>query len=31
LKLGTKSEIENMCVAFWCLTLCSLFPGNISA
>jgi hypothetical protein len=20
LKLGAKSEIENMCVAFWCLT-----------
>jgi hypothetical protein len=21
LKLGTKLEIENMCVMFWCLTL----------
>jgi hypothetical protein len=21
LKLGAKSEIENMCVAFWCLTM----------
>jgi hypothetical protein len=20
LKLGAKSEIENMCIAFWCLT-----------
>jgi hypothetical protein len=26
LKLGTKSEIENMCVAFWCLT--SLGPSK---
>jgi hypothetical protein len=21
MKLGTKSEIENMCVTFWCLTV----------
>jgi hypothetical protein len=24
LKLGAKSEIENMCVAFWCLTVAGL-------
>jgi hypothetical protein len=23
LKLGAKSEIENMCIAFWCLTAVS--------
>jgi hypothetical protein len=32
LKLGTKLEIENMCVVFWCLTVVKnywrIFWGN---
>jgi hypothetical protein len=31
LKLGAKSEIENMCVVFWCLTLCKTAPRSSRA
>jgi hypothetical protein len=29
LKLGAKSEIENICVAFWCVTSCTPIPNEL--